>query len=128
MGALVGSVARSVLQSSTRPALLVGPNADRPDYLVGRPRRRPSSWPEPLSVGELVVCVDGSAEAESALPVASAWANALGMSMIIVDKNLGPLLKLADQHYVIEKGRVVWSGDSETLQRESAVVEQFLGV
>ena len=51
-----------------------------------------------------------------------------GMSMIIVDKNLGPLLKLADRHYVIEKGRVVWSGSSQTLQAESAVVEQFLGV
>ena len=51
-----------------------------------------------------------------------------GMAMIIVDKNLGPLLGLADHHYVIEKGRVAWSGDSDALRRESAVVEQFLGV
>ncbi len=51
-----------------------------------------------------------------------------GMSMVIVDKNLGPLLKLADRHYVIEKGRVVWSGTSEKLERESTIVEQFLGV
>ncbi|HEY9279327.1 MAG TPA: ABC transporter ATP-binding protein [Eoetvoesiella sp.] len=51
-----------------------------------------------------------------------------GMSMIIVDKNLGPLLKLADQHYVIEKGRVAWSGSSEELQLNAAAVEQFLGV
>jgi branched-chain amino acid transport system ATP-binding protein len=51
-----------------------------------------------------------------------------GMAMIIVDKNLGPLLGLADSHYVIEKGRVAWSGSSEELRRQSAVVEQFLGV
>jgi branched-chain amino acid transport system ATP-binding protein len=51
-----------------------------------------------------------------------------GMSMIIVDKNLAPLLQLADHHYVIEKGRVVWSGTSSELQADTATVEQFLGV
>lgn len=51
-----------------------------------------------------------------------------GMSMIVVDKNLGPLLDLADKHYVIEKGRVVWSGASDALRRDSALVEAFLGV
>ena len=51
-----------------------------------------------------------------------------GMAMIIVDKNLGPLLDLADSHYVIEKGRVVWSGGSAELRNQTAVVEQFLGV
>lgn len=51
-----------------------------------------------------------------------------GLSMIIIDKNLGPLLKLADYHYVIEKGMVVWSGDSGALKDNTAMVEQFLGV
>lgn len=51
-----------------------------------------------------------------------------GMSMIIVDKNLGPLLNLADHHYVIEKGRVVWSGSSDALRLDTPAVEKFLGV
>jgi branched-chain amino acid transport system ATP-binding protein len=51
-----------------------------------------------------------------------------GLSMIVIDKNLGPLLKLADYHYVIEKGAVVWSGDSQALKDNAAMVEQFLGV
>lgn len=51
-----------------------------------------------------------------------------GMSMIIVDKNLGPLLNLADHHYVIEKGHVVWSGSSDALRLDTASVQKFLGV
>ena len=51
-----------------------------------------------------------------------------GMSMIVVDKNLGPLMELADQHVVIEKGLVVWQGDTEALRTEKTMVEQFLGV
>jgi branched-chain amino acid transport system ATP-binding protein len=51
-----------------------------------------------------------------------------GMAMIIVDKNLAPLLELAGHHYVIEKGIVVWAGTSQALQSNLATVEQFLGV
>jgi branched-chain amino acid transport system ATP-binding protein len=51
-----------------------------------------------------------------------------GLSMIVIDKNLRPLLELADRHFVIEKGRVVWSGDSHALRSEPAVVHEYLGV
>jgi len=51
-----------------------------------------------------------------------------GMSMVIVDKNLSALFGLADHHYVIEKGRVAWSGSSAELQRDAASVQQYLGV
>jgi branched-chain amino acid transport system ATP-binding protein len=51
-----------------------------------------------------------------------------GLSLIVIDKNLGPLLQLADQHYVIEKGRVVWSGSSAELMASPEVVHEYLGV
>ncbi|MGG4603193.1 ABC transporter ATP-binding protein [Paenalcaligenes sp. Me131] len=51
-----------------------------------------------------------------------------GLAMIIVDKNLKPLLELANQHVVLEKGHVVWSGNSQALQENRAIVEQYLGV
>lgn len=83
-GTVIGSVARAVLQSSTAPMVAVGPEADRPGALVGRPRRRPASWPEPLSVRRLVACVDGSSASEAVLPVAAGWARALDMRLAIV--------------------------------------------
>jgi branched-chain amino acid transport system ATP-binding protein len=51
-----------------------------------------------------------------------------GMAMVIVDKNLGPLLELADQHVVLEKGRVVWQGDGVALRADQATVQQHLGL
>jgi branched-chain amino acid transport system ATP-binding protein len=51
-----------------------------------------------------------------------------GLSLIVIDKNLAPLLQLADQHYVIEKGRVVWSGSSVELLASPEVVHEYLGV
>ncbi|WP_306391935.1 ABC transporter ATP-binding protein [Telluria beijingensis] len=51
-----------------------------------------------------------------------------GLSMIVIDKNLGSLLPLADRHFVIEKGRIAWSGDSQQLRDDPALVERYLGV
>lgn len=78
-GAVVGSVARSLLQRSAEPIVALGPSADRP---VWSPRAR--GWPEPLSVPRIVACVDGTAPSEQVLPLAAAWARALGMSMTVL--------------------------------------------
>ncbi|NMG74158.1 ABC transporter ATP-binding protein [Aromatoleum diolicum] len=51
-----------------------------------------------------------------------------GLSLIVIDKNLRPLLDLADRHFVIEKGQVVWSGDSSALRADPRVVHEYLGV
>jgi nucleotide-binding universal stress UspA family protein len=83
-GTVIGSVARAVLRTSDAPVVAVGPAADRPPALVGRPRRRPPGWPEPLSIRRLVACVDGSPESESALPVAVQWAAALDMTLSVL--------------------------------------------
>ncbi len=78
-GAVVGSVARSVLQRSSGPLVALGPMADNPGWSP-----RPRSWPEPLSVSRMVACVDGSANSEQVLPIAAVWARALEMSMTIL--------------------------------------------
>jgi nucleotide-binding universal stress UspA family protein len=77
-GAVVGSVARSLVQRSSDPIVALGPSADRPGWSPA-PR-----WPAPLSVARIVACVDGSDTSEEVLPVASAWAQALEMSLTIV--------------------------------------------
>ena len=51
-----------------------------------------------------------------------------GLSIIVIDKNIGPLLRLADRHVVVEKGRVVWSGDSKTLRAESDLLREYVGI
>ena len=51
-----------------------------------------------------------------------------GMAMIVVDKNIRPLLPLADRHHIIEKGRIAWQGDSAELQADAAAVDRYLSV
>ncbi|HQP66953.1 MAG TPA: ATP-binding cassette domain-containing protein, partial [Quisquiliibacterium sp.] len=51
-----------------------------------------------------------------------------GLAMVVVDKNLGPLMALADRHHIVEKGRIVWRGDGEAMRAEQATVERHLGV
>ncbi len=51
-----------------------------------------------------------------------------GLSILVVDKNVADLIKLADRHFVIEKGRIVWSGNSKALAADAALQERYLGV
>ena len=51
-----------------------------------------------------------------------------GQSILLVDKHLTALLKLADRHVIIEKGQVVWTGTSAELATDAGVRQQFLQV
>jgi nucleotide-binding universal stress UspA family protein len=66
--ALLGSTAESVIRESGRPLLLIGPEYDR-------------TTPE---IRRVLVCVEGSVLSEAMLPVAEAWAAALGVPLEIV--------------------------------------------
>ncbi len=51
-----------------------------------------------------------------------------GQAILLIDKNLKVLAKLADRHYLIERGRVKWSGDSAALARDYDQLRQYAGV
>ncbi|MGD8834496.1 MAG: ABC transporter ATP-binding protein [Desulfobacteraceae bacterium] len=51
-----------------------------------------------------------------------------GQSILIIDKNLDELMKIADRHYIMEKGRVVWSGDTAQLSADDQLTSHYLGV
>ena len=51
-----------------------------------------------------------------------------GQSILLVDKNIGALTRIADRHYIIEKGKVVWDGTSSELQGDQDLQHRFLGV
>ena len=51
-----------------------------------------------------------------------------GLSILIIDKDVGALTRVADRHYVLEKGRVVWSGTSAQLSADRELQHRYLGV
>jgi branched-chain amino acid transport system ATP-binding protein len=51
-----------------------------------------------------------------------------GLSILVIDKDIEALTILADRHYVIEKGEIMWSGDSRALVSNSRVRERYLGI
>ena len=51
-----------------------------------------------------------------------------GQSILLVDKNIDALTRIADRHYIIEKGKVVWDGTSSELQGDQNLQHRFLGV
>ncbi len=53
---------------------------------------------------------------------------ASGLSILLIDKHVEALTRLADHHYVLEKGRVVWSGTSAALRASADVQHRYLGV
>jgi branched-chain amino acid transport system ATP-binding protein len=51
-----------------------------------------------------------------------------GQSILVIDKNIDALTKIADRHVVIERGRVVWTGTSAELRAHPDVQHRYLGV
>jgi branched-chain amino acid transport system ATP-binding protein len=51
-----------------------------------------------------------------------------GLSILLIDKDVAALARVADRHYVLEKGRVVWSGSSTELSANAEVQHRYLGV
>ena len=53
---------------------------------------------------------------------------AAGLALLVIDKDVKSLIRVADAHYMLEKGRVVWSGDSVALSASEDVQHRYLGV
>lgn len=51
-----------------------------------------------------------------------------GQSILVIDKNVASLARVADRHYILEKGKVVWSGASSALTADAELQHRFLGV
>jgi branched-chain amino acid transport system ATP-binding protein len=53
---------------------------------------------------------------------------AAGLSILLIDKDVKALIRVADVHYMLEKGRVVWNGSSAELAANEDVQHRYLGV
>jgi branched-chain amino acid transport system ATP-binding protein len=51
-----------------------------------------------------------------------------GLAVLVIDKNVDALTRIADRHFVIERGRVVWSGTSAELAAAEDIKHRCLGI
>jgi branched-chain amino acid transport system ATP-binding protein len=51
-----------------------------------------------------------------------------GQTILVIDKYVERLLSLADRHVILERGKVVWTGDSQALDADRGLWERYLGV
>jgi branched-chain amino acid transport system ATP-binding protein len=51
-----------------------------------------------------------------------------GQSILVIDKNVDALTRIADRHYIIERGRVVWTGGSSQLANAPDIQHRYLGI
>jgi branched-chain amino acid transport system ATP-binding protein len=51
-----------------------------------------------------------------------------GQAILVIDKDIPALVRIADRHYILEKGRVAWSGDSGALNADPDLAHRYLGV
>jgi len=51
-----------------------------------------------------------------------------GLAILVIDKDVNALTRVADRHYVLEKGRVAWSGGSDELRGNRDVQHRYLGI
>jgi branched-chain amino acid transport system ATP-binding protein len=68
----------------------------------------------PLVRSEIWRCVEGLKAREQ--------------SILIIDKDVGTLTRIADRHYILEKGQIVWSGTSDELRGRADIQHRYLGV
>ena len=86
-----------------------------------------------LMTNPKLLVLDEATEGLAPLIRSEIWAclarlKAEGEAIIVIDKNIGALLPLADRHTLLEKGRVVWRGTSEELRADPGITDRYLHV
>jgi branched-chain amino acid transport system ATP-binding protein len=86
-----------------------------------------------LMTNPRLLILDEATEGLAPLIRAEIWAvlarlKAEGLAILLIDKNLHAVMRLADRHVVIEKGRVAWTGSGEALAAAPYVRETYLHI
>jgi branched-chain amino acid transport system ATP-binding protein len=86
-----------------------------------------------LMTNPVLLILDEATEGLAPLVRDEIWAclkqlRQLGHSILLIDKHIDSLLEIADRHYVLEKGRVVWSGNSVELDLDQRVRADYLSI
>lgn len=86
-----------------------------------------------LMTNPRLLILDEATEGLAPLVRRKIWAalseiRAQGLAILIVDKNLQDLKRIADRHFIIQRGRVVWSGTSDELDANGEAQSRYLGL
>ncbi|NOX74263.1 MAG: ABC transporter ATP-binding protein [Alphaproteobacteria bacterium] len=86
-----------------------------------------------LMTNPKLLILDEATEGLAPLVRQKIWAaltliRAQNVSILVVDKNLKDLLRIADRNYIIERGKIVWQGTSDVLRKDRDVLQRYLGV
>ena len=113
------------------PALAARRNA--PGSLLSGGEQQMLSIGRALMTNPVLLILDEATEGLAPLVRREIWAcltrlKAAGQSILIIDKNIDDLTRIADRHFILEKGRIVWSGTSGKLQASPGAVARHLGI
>jgi branched-chain amino acid transport system ATP-binding protein len=86
-----------------------------------------------LMTNPRLLILDEATEGLAPLVRAEIWRclerlKAAGQSILLVDKNVRALTRVADTHYILEKGRIVWTGPSAELAAREDIQHRYLGL
>jgi len=86
-----------------------------------------------LMTNPRLLILDEATEGLAPLVRAEIWRalaalKAARQSILVIDKNVAALTRIADRHYVLEKGQIVWRGSSEALASDIELQRRYLGV
>jgi branched-chain amino acid transport system ATP-binding protein len=115
---------------------LFGRLAERLDHMA---RQLSGGEQQMLAIGRALMTnprlliLDEATEGLAPLVRAEIWQclaglKAAGQAILVIDKNVDTLIRLADRHYLIERGRVVWSGSSPALAAAPEIQHRYLGM
>lgn len=51
-----------------------------------------------------------------------------GLTILLIDKNIDEFAHIADQHFIVEKGQVVWQGGSASITEDNELKARYLGI
>jgi branched-chain amino acid transport system ATP-binding protein len=86
-----------------------------------------------LMTNPRLLILDEATEGLAPLVRAEIWRcvqrlKARGQSILLIDKDVAALTRVADAHYILEKGQIVWSGGSPELRAHEEIQHRYLGV
>lgn len=86
-----------------------------------------------LMTNPYLLILDEATEGLAPLIRAEIWRcldqlRAQGQAILVIDKYVQRLLRLADRHTIIERGQVVWRGDSAQLGADPGLWQRYIGV
>jgi branched-chain amino acid transport system ATP-binding protein len=106
---------------------------DSPGALLSGGEQQMLAVGRALMTNPRLLILDEATEGLAPLVRAEIWRvleslKAAGQSILVIDKNVAALTRIADRHYIVEKGRIVWSGTSDALRANLELQHRYLGV